>query len=95
MFSTSPDSAKVCDQIRACGGAHPIHEISCTYWKIFGTVALREDLFIWIKAWWNPKGHFDLQLGSKGFFTMIFHNLEDQDRVFENGPYFFNSASFI
>jgi hypothetical protein len=30
----------------------------------------------------------ELHLGSKGFFTTIFMNLEDMDRVFEGGPYF-------
>jgi hypothetical protein len=33
------------------------------------------DLARWIKSWWNPKGHFDLYLDSKGFFTTILHNL--------------------
>ena len=32
----------------------------------------------WIAAKWKPKAHFDLQLGSKGFFTIIFHHLEDK-----------------
>lgn len=41
---------------------------------------------------WNPKGEIDLQLGSKGFFTIFFTLLEDRDRIVEGGPYFFNSA---
>ena len=36
-------------------------------------------------------GHCDLQLGAKGFFTIIFFNLEDRERIFEGGPYFLNS----
>jgi len=38
---------------------------------------------------WKLKGKLDLQLGFKGFFTIIFHSLKDNDRIFENGPYFF------
>jgi len=49
----------------------------------------------WIHAVWKPKGHYDLQLGAKGFFTIIFFNLEDRTRVFKNGPYFFNSAGLF
>ena len=41
---------------------------------------------------WNPKGHYDLQLGSKGFFTIIFFNQEDHDHILEGGPYFFFSV---
>lgn len=28
----------------------------------------------------------------KGFFTVVFYNLEDKNRVFEGGSYFYNSA---
>jgi hypothetical protein len=34
----------------------------------------------------------DLHLGSKGFFTVVFMNLEDRDKVFEGGPYFHASV---
>ena len=40
----------------------------------------------------KPKGNIDLHLGSKGFFTMVFTNIEDKDRIFEGGPYFFAAA---
>jgi hypothetical protein len=40
-------------------------------------------------VWWNPKGDYELQLSSKGFFTVIFYNLEDKDMIFEGGPYFY------
>ena len=48
------------------------------------------DLVCWIKSTWNPKGHYDLHLGSKGFFTIIFFNQEDRDRVLEGWAIFFN-----
>jgi hypothetical protein len=60
--------------------------------KFMGLWPSERDLMHWIKTWWNPKGHYELQLSSKGFFTIIFFNLEDKDRIFENGMYFFNSA---
>eukprot|EP00253_Pinus_taeda_P003170 PITA_03170 len=46
----------------------------------------------WISAKWKPKGHVTLQLGPKGFFSMIFLCLEDKYRILDEGPYFFNSA---
>jgi len=45
-----------------------------------------------IKQHWKPKGDVKLHLGAKGFFTVVFTNLEDKDRVFYGGPYFFASA---
>ena len=48
-----------------------------------------------ISAKWKPKAHFNMQLGSKGFFTIIFTLLEDKDRVLEGEPYFFNSIGLF
>ena len=44
---------------------------------------------------WKPQGHYDLQLGAKGFFTIIFFNEEDRTRIFENGPYLYNSVGIF
>jgi hypothetical protein len=63
--------------------------------KFLGLWPAERDLHKWIKHWWNPKGDYELQLGSKGFFTIILYNLEDKDRIFEGGPYFFNSAGLF
>eukprot|EP00253_Pinus_taeda_P036597 PITA_36597 len=49
----------------------------------------------WIYQRWKPKGHIELKLGEKGFFTTIFANLEDKERVFEEGPYFMNNAGLF
>ena len=57
--------------------------------KFVGIWPKEKDLIKWISSVWNPKGHYDLQLGSKGFFTIIFFNQEDRDRILEGGPYFF------
>jgi hypothetical protein len=56
-------------------------------------MANRKALSGWVKSQWKVKGHVDLKLGSKGFFTTIFYNMSDQDQVFEESPYFFNSTS--
>jgi hypothetical protein len=47
---------------------------------------------VWIKSRWKVKGDISLKLGSKGFFTMIFTCSEDRNKVFDEGPYFFNST---
>ena len=60
--------------------------------KFLGLWPSERDLIKWIQYWWKPRGHYDLQLGSKGFFTIIFHNLEDHNCIFDGGPYFYNST---
>jgi hypothetical protein len=60
--------------------------------KFLGLWPSEKDLARWIKVWWNPKGDYELQLSSKGFFTVIFYNLEDKDQIFEGGLYFYNSV---
>ena len=49
-------------------------------------------LYTWIKYNWKPKGELNIHLGSKGFFTVVFMNMEDRDRIFEGGPYFYVAA---
>eukprot|EP00253_Pinus_taeda_P013833 PITA_13833 len=42
------------------------------------------------------KGHIELKLGVRGFFMVIFLNLQDKEKVFENGPYFhYNVGLFM
>ena len=60
--------------------------------KFMGLWPTEKYLQTWIKYHWKPKGSIDLYLGSKGFFTMVFSNIEEKDRVFEGGPYFFAAA---
>jgi hypothetical protein len=59
--------------------------------KFLGLGPSKKELVKWIYQWWKPKIHFDLQLGSKGFFTIILHNLEDKNCMFDEDPYLFNS----
>ena len=59
--------------------------------KFVGLQPSEKALVWWINSTWKPKGHFDLQLGSKGFFTIVFFNTEDRNRVMDGGPYFFYS----
>jgi len=62
--------------------------------KFMGLWPTEKALQTWIKYHWKPKGSIDLHLGSKGFFTVVFSNIEDKERIFEGGPYFFVAAGF-
>lgn len=61
-------------------------------YKFMGIWPTEKALQAWIRNHWKPKGKIDLHLRSKGFFTVVFTNLEDKDRVFEGGLYFYASA---
>jgi hypothetical protein len=52
--------------------------------KFLGLWPTERDLTCWIKDWWNPKGDYEVQLSSKGFFTIILYNLEDKDIILDN-----------
>lgn len=65
------------------------HAIICNF---MGLWPIERALCQWIKQQWRPKGDVKLHLGAKGFFTVVFSNLEDKDKVFDIGPYFFSSA---
>lgn len=68
------------------------HALICNF---IGFWPSERDLTKWIQQRWRPKGHIDLKLGVKGFFTVIFANLEDKERIFEGGPYFMNNAGLF
>ena len=63
--------------------------------KFVGIWPSEKALLWWINVTWKPLEHFDLHLGAKGFFTVIFLNLEDRNKTFEGGPYFFNSVGLF
>lgn len=65
------------------------YAIICKFMRLSPT---EKELQSWIKCHWKPKRSIDLHLGSKGFFTVVFTNIEDNDRVFEGGPYFYATA---
>jgi len=46
----------------------------------------------WSNAKWDLKVHVDLYIGVNDFITMIFTNLDDHSRAFENGPYFLSTT---
>jgi hypothetical protein len=60
------------------------HALIC---KFMGLWPTEKTLRSWIKYQWKPSGEVDLHLGSKGFFTTVFMNLEDRDKIFEGGLY--------
>jgi hypothetical protein len=92
MSTSSAHGSKICDKYTQNRRLETIYEGLCSGGKFLGLWPSERDLVKWIHHWWRPKGHYDLQLGSKGFFTIIFHNIEDRNRIFDGGPYFFNSA---
>lgn len=61
-------------------------------YKFMGFWTTERALCLWIKQQWKPKVDVRLHLGAKGFFTVVFTNLDDKDRIFDGGPYFFASA---
>ena len=60
--------------------------------KFMGVWPMEKALYTWIKNTWKPKGELNIHLGSKGFLIMVFMNLEDKDKIFEGGPYFYAVA---
>jgi hypothetical protein len=67
-------------------------KIHALIFKFIGLWPTERTLSNWIKYQWKPSGEVELHLGSKGFFTTMFMNLEDKDKVFEGGPYFHAST---
>ena len=65
------------------------HALIC---KFIGICPSEKELLKWIQIKWQPKGHIDLKLGAKGFFTVIFSNLQDKECIFEGGSYFYINA---
>ena len=65
------------------------HAVIC---KFMGIWPSERTVCHWIRQQWKPRGDVKLHLGAKGFFTIVFSNLEDKDRIFEGGPYFLASA---
>ena len=60
-----------------------------------GMHPLEKALVSWINSSWKPKGHYDLQLGSKGFFTISFLNMEHRNIILDGGPYLFYSVGLF
>lgn len=68
------------------------HALIC---KFLGSWPSKKEPEKWIQQRWKAKGHIDLKLGARGFFTIIFSNLEDKERIFDDGPYFFNNVGLF
>ena len=60
--------------------------------KFIGIWSTQKTCVWWINTTWKSPSHYDLQLGAKCFFMIIFFNEVDQSRIIDNRPYFFNSA---
>lgn len=53
------------------------------------------NILRWIKIKWQSKAPFDLRLYAKGFFTVIFEDLDDHKCILHNGPYFMNNVELF
>lgn len=42
--------------------------------KFVGIWPFEKALIWWINNTWKPQGHYDLELGAKGFYTVIFQH---------------------
>jgi hypothetical protein len=60
--------------------------------NFMGIWPLEMALITWFNTHWKPNGQIDLKLGSERFFIVIFRYTKDRERIFEEGPYFFNSV---
>ena len=59
----------------------------------FLRIWLLEKSIVWlIDTTWKQKYHYDVRMGSKVFFMVVFNILEYKDGIFVNGPYLFNSV---
>jgi hypothetical protein len=94
MYPASPDRSKIYHQLSKNRRSETIHEGFALIGKFLGLWPSEKDLVKWIQHWWKPKGHYDLQLGSKGFFTIILHNLEDINKSLKEGHTFTTRQAF-
>lgn len=69
------------------------HALIC---KLIGVWFTEKDLTKWIQQKWQPRSHIELKLGARGFFMVIFSNLQDKGKVSKNGPHFhYNARLFM
>jgi hypothetical protein len=97
MYPLGTASTKICNRHTENWRTKTIHTGLCLeeQKQFLGLWPSEHNLVKWIQQWWKPKGHYDLQLGSKCFFTIILHNLEDWNHIFDEEPYFFNLAGLF
>jgi hypothetical protein len=69
------------------------YEYACTDMKFYGSVAHKNDSAQLDKIPMEVEWRVELHLGSKGFFTTIFMNLEEGDKIFEGGEHIFPHLS--
>jgi len=68
---------------------------NCAIIYKFMDIQPRESDILWIHLKWEPKFPFDLHLHAKGFFTMIFKDMQDCKIILINGQYFMNNAGLL
>ena len=59
-------------------------------YKFLGICIPLSTLEAWIHRSWQIEGDMDIMLATNSYFMVIFSNIEDCNRFFEGGPYFYN-----
>ena len=49
----------------------------------------------WAHRVWNPEGDMEIILAANNYFLVIFSCMEDRNREFEGGWYFFNKVGLF
>lgn len=70
--------------------AYPERGIS---YRFNGQWSKTVDLYKWIHTSWTYE--CEMSLCSNGFITFLFHHIEDSQRVFELGPWFWGRVGFF
>lgn len=68
------------------------HALIC---KFLGVWQSKRDLTKWIQQKWQPQGHIQIKLGVKDLYMIIFPNMQDKEKVFKNGPYFYYNVGLF
>ena len=68
------------------------HALIC---KFLGLRLSLPVLDSWARQVWNPEGEMEILLAANNYFMVIFSSMEDRNKAFEGGPYFFNQVGLF
>lgn len=68
------------------------HALICKFLGIRISLAALEA---WIRRSWQVEGDMDIMLAGNSYFLVNFSCMSDRNRVFEGGPYFYNSVGLF
>lgn len=65
------------------------------YCKFLGLKISLQFLDMWAQKTWMLEGEMEIHLLENNYFMVTFDCLDDQNRVFEGGPYFYNQVGLF